>query len=269
MALTRLQSDILRRLAACRRERGESYVAGGVALNTLLAAPRKSRDIDLFHDTEEALSRTWAIDRELLTRGGFTVEILREALSFVEARAARDGERTVIQWVRDSAFRFFPLVEDEQMGLALHPFDLATNKVLAMAGRVEVRDWVDVINCDEQLQPFGCLVWAACGKDPGYNPQSLLAAASRSHYSQAELDGLDFEGFRPDAGALGRHWHTMLTAAQKLVDLLPAQEAGKCLARRNGELLAGSVDSMAEALRKQDVHFHEGSIGGAWPNFTS
>jgi len=39
--------------------------------------------------------------------------------------------------------------------LALHPFDLATNKVLALVGRLEVRDWVDVIECDRRLQPFG------------------------------------------------------------------------------------------------------------------
>ena len=35
MAVTQFQCGILRRLALQRRERGESYVAGGVALNTL------------------------------------------------------------------------------------------------------------------------------------------------------------------------------------------------------------------------------------------
>ena len=28
----------------------------------------------------------------------------------------------------------FPLLEHEQLGLTLHPFDLATNKVLALVG---------------------------------------------------------------------------------------------------------------------------------------
>ena len=59
-------------------------------------------------------------------------------------------------------------MEHEQLGLTLHPFDLATNKVLAMVGRLEVRDWVDVINADRRLQPLGYLLWAACGKDPGH-----------------------------------------------------------------------------------------------------
>lgn len=36
-------------------------------------------------------------------------------------------------------------MEHEDLGLTLHPFDLATNKVLALVGRLEVRDWVDVL----------------------------------------------------------------------------------------------------------------------------
>ena len=66
MAVTPFQSGILRSLADQRRRRGESYVAGGVALNELLAAPRRSRDIDLFHDSETALAATWEADGEAL-----------------------------------------------------------------------------------------------------------------------------------------------------------------------------------------------------------
>ena len=85
MALTGLQGEILKFFAASRRERGESYVAGDVALNTLLAAPRRSRDIDYFHDTDEALVKTWRPDRDLLTSNGFALDILREASNFVQA----------------------------------------------------------------------------------------------------------------------------------------------------------------------------------------
>ena len=44
---------------------------------------------------------------------------------------------------------------------------------------LEVRDWVDVILCDERVQPFGCLAWAACGKDPGFTPQGLIVHAGQ------------------------------------------------------------------------------------------
>lgn len=63
MAITDFQRDICRLIARNRIERSESYVAGGVALNTLIDARRISRDIDLFHDTREALNATWDEDR--------------------------------------------------------------------------------------------------------------------------------------------------------------------------------------------------------------
>jgi len=61
MALTAYQRDICRLLADNRLRSGESYVAGGAALNELLRAPRLSRDIDLFHDTEQALAASWTV----------------------------------------------------------------------------------------------------------------------------------------------------------------------------------------------------------------
>jgi len=50
MALTEYQRNICRLIARQRIASGESYVAGGVALNTLTAGSRLSRDIDLFHE---------------------------------------------------------------------------------------------------------------------------------------------------------------------------------------------------------------------------
>jgi hypothetical protein len=170
-----------------------------------------------------------------------------------------------MQWARDSAYRFFPLAEDPLMGLTLHPFDLATNKVLAMSGRVEARDWIDVLLCDERLQPFGYLAWAACGKDPGYNPRSLLAAARRLHYSQDEVNRLDFDGHPPDAAALGEQWHRALESAEAICRVLPARQAGTCVLAGDRELYRGDAQTLADALSRQAVLFHRGRIGGAWP----
>ena len=269
MAITSFQSGILKLLAAHRRARGESYVAGGVALNQLLRAPRKSRDVDLFHDTEASLAATWDGDRALLTANGYTVKVLREASSFVEAQVIRGDGQTLLQWAKDSAYRFFPLITDDIMGLTLHPFDLATNKVLATVGRLEPRDWIDVINCDQGIQPFGFLVWAACGKDPGFNPKSLLAMASRSHYSQAEIDSLDFEGPKPNAQTVGRRWHEMLGMARTIIELLPFEEAGKCVITPMQELFRGGIDELKTALKDKTLAFHEGQIGGSWPTITT
>ncbi len=59
MALTALQRRVCLLLADERKRSGESYVAGDVALNEVVAGARRSRDIDLFHDTEAALVATW------------------------------------------------------------------------------------------------------------------------------------------------------------------------------------------------------------------
>jgi hypothetical protein len=70
MALTNIQRDVCRLIAEQRIASGESYVAGGAALNTLLDAPRISHDLDLFHDTAAALAATWNADRAALLDAG-------------------------------------------------------------------------------------------------------------------------------------------------------------------------------------------------------
>jgi hypothetical protein len=241
-------------------------VAGAAALNELLNAARLSRDIDLFHDTEVALEASWESDRNLLEANAFEVQVLRERPFFVEAQVNRQGDSVVMQWARDSAYRFFPLVRHEELGLVLHPFDLATNKVLALIGRLEVRDWVDVIHCDARLQPLGYLAWAACGKDPGFSPPAILEHAARSgRYSAEEILSLAFEGPPPDPVALATKWHASLAESERTVALLPPAEAGKCVMSREGGLFRGDAAALRFAIENQSLHFHPGSIRGALP----
>jgi hypothetical protein len=266
MALTPLQRDVCRLIAANRIASGESYVAGGAALNEALATSRVSRDLDLFHDTDEALDTSWRADRRLLEDNGYSVRPLRERASFVEAEVSRADGVVMVEWARDSAYRFFPLVESPDLGLVLHPFDLATNKVLALVGRLEVRDWVDVIECDSRLQPFGYLAWAACGKDPGFSPASLLEHASRSgRYSADEIASLAFDGPAPDPGDLSRRWHALLAAARETVALLPAEESGKCALESGGRFFKGDAASLRSAIASNQLRFHAGRIRGALP----
>lgn len=267
MAITEYQRGICRLIARNRIEQGEAYVAGGVALNTLIQAPRLSRDIDLFHDTRAALTATWDADRRLLEDHSYTVDAQRERPTFVEALVRRGGDTVAMQWVCDSAYRFFPLVEHDDFGLTMHPFDLATNKVLALVGRLEVRDWIDVMACSDRLQHLGYLAWAACGKDPGYNPAMILAEARRaSRYSAVELAQLSFAGEPPDAGVLSRKWAETLNEANEIIEALPSGSAGRCVATTNGDLFQGLVGDVQSALRRGELIFHEGSLRGALPS---
>ena len=267
MALTPFQRDVCRLLAAERRAHGESYVAGGVALSVALNYARLSRDVDLFHDTVEAVARSWDRDRLALAAAGYRVQSIRERPGYVEAAVSRGDGQLVIEWARDSAFRFFPLVEHEELGLTLHPFDLATNKVLALVGRLEVRDWVDVIACDERVQPLGYLAWAACGKDPGFTPRGILEQARRSaRYSDDEVSALAFEGVAPAAAELSRRWHEALDAADAILARLPAAHVGEAVLTSDGRWCTADIAALDVALAEDRVMFHRGSIGGALPH---
>lgn len=265
MALTPLQRRICRLLANLRRQGGESYVAGGVALNELLGGARVSRDVDLFHDTAEALAVTWSRDRDTLVAAGLRVVTSREGPSFVQARVDDASDSEVLQWVQDSAYRFFPLVEDDTFGLTLHPFDHATNKILALAGRREARDWIDAIQCHETLQPLGYLAWAASGKDPGLSPLFILEQAARTRYVQAEIDQLAFDGPVPRASDLSVRWHRALEEAREVVRILPTEQVGLCVLDKQGGLLKADPADLAEELARGGVAFHQGRIKGAFP----
>jgi len=266
MALTAFQRDVCRLLAGNRLRSGESYVAGGAALNELLRAPRLSRDLDLFHDTEAALAASWAADRSSLESAGYRLSVVRERPTFVEVEVRRGDDSVVIQWSHESAYRFFPLVQHAELGLALHPFDLATSKVLALVGRVEARDFVDTLTCDREVQPLGYLAWAACGKDPGFSPTAILELAARSaRYSESELRGLDFEGDAPDATSLARRWRAILDTAREIVAALPADEAGRAVLTSDGVPYRGQPAALREGLLRGELQYHEGRIRGAFP----
>ena len=76
-----------------------------------------------------------------------TLELIRE-------------DRLRLDWATDSAFRFFPVLPDEEFGYCLHQADLATNKVLALAGRSEVRDFLDTLLIDRTYLSLGAVIWA-------------------------------------------------------------------------------------------------------------
>jgi hypothetical protein len=266
MALTALQRRVCRLLAANRIASGESYVAGGAALNELVGTARISRDVDLFHDTDAALDASWEADRTLLEANGFSVRVLRERVGLVEAEVSDTSDRARLEWARDSAYRFFPLQTHEELGLTLHPVDLAANKVLALVGRLEVRDWVDVIASDERIQPLGYLAWAAAAKDPGWGPPAIIEAAARTgRYVAEEFAGLAFAGEPPDPAALARSWHEIIATARETVAALPPGQAGTCVLEPDGSLKRDDPAELKDALEMGHVRFHRGSIRGALP----
>jgi hypothetical protein len=255
MPITAFQREVLRLIAANRNP--DSFIAGGTVINRSPDSPRTSRDIDLFHDAQESLRLSFQRDVAVLSVAGFSLTTLVDQPSFIRAIAAHGSDQVRLEWVLDSTFRFFPVQKDKEFGYVLHTLDLATNKVLALAGRFEARDFIDAIYFERQSIALGLLAWAAAGKDPGLTPTLILQNCkrfSRMDPSQfANVLGtpeLDYVKLRAD-------WFSILDHAQTLVDFLPAAEIGCLYLDSAGKLV--DPRSHPQAIR------HFGSVGGTWP----
>ncbi|MEX2531270.1 MAG: hypothetical protein WD960_10900 [Gemmatimonadota bacterium] len=121
-----------------------------------------------------------------------------------------------------------PVVRDETGGYRLHEVDLAINKLLALAGRDEVRDYVDVVDNHQRILPLGAQIWAAAGKDPGLSPHAILELLKRrGRPRQSELDRLHL-AHPLDAERAKDLWLQALAHAERFVSNRPADELG-CL----------------------------------------
>lgn len=170
MALTQLQSDILRRLAKNRSE--TSYLAGGLMLNKNWK--RRSDDIDIFHDSDEEVPDAAKADLAVLEAAGYKINIDFIVYGCVDATVSDATSSTIVQWFAETKRRFFPLVKDEEWGARLHQADLAVNKVLAAAGRSKARDIADLVAIGHHYCPLGPLVLAAAGKPPNFSPRRTI-----------------------------------------------------------------------------------------------
>lgn len=144
MPLTDSQKGVARLLAAHRNP--ESYVAGGAVINRGPEGLRVSDDLAIFHDA--AASVAAAADELALREAGYDVAWTLRREGFAQALVTRGEENLRLDWTTDSAFRFFPTIPDEELGYRLHDADLATNKVLALAGRTEIRAFLDIMLID-------------------------------------------------------------------------------------------------------------------------
>src|SRR5271167_2885088 len=142
MPLGDFEKNVLRLLAANRNP--ESYIAGATVFLRREDSLRQSQDIDVFHDTAHSLQQAAAQDTAALKQHGYLLEWTDQQEMFRRAVVSKDGQTTKMEWAYDSAFRFFSVQADAELGFVLHPLDGATNKMLALAGRGELRDYLDV-----------------------------------------------------------------------------------------------------------------------------
>ncbi|MDR3455800.1 MAG: hypothetical protein P4N60_00020 [Verrucomicrobiae bacterium] len=259
MPLGDFEKGLLRLLAANRNP--ESYIAGATVFLRREDSHRQSQDIDVFHDTVNSLKKAAAQDAAVLQAHGYTLAWVENQESLQRATISQGGQATKMDWAYDSAFRFFPVQPDPDFGFVLHPLDGATNKVLALAGRGELRDYLDVLFLHRKVLSLGALAWAACGKDVGFTPQFLIEEAQRlAHYPAARLKTLLLR--EPvDLVACKRQWLAAVAEANALFLKLPPEEIGCLYLDAQGQAVV--PDPAAPEFKLLRRHF--GSVSGAWP----
>jgi hypothetical protein len=260
MPITAFQREVFATLRSSRSP--ESFVFGATVLNAAEHTPRYSRDIDLCHDIETAVAESAHADEGALTAAGYTVSWqLRQPL-FYRATVTRHDGSVKLEWVYDSAFRFYPVEPDEELGWRLHFADAATNKLLALSGRAEPRDFVDAIHLHETYLTLGALAWAAAGKDEGLNPRLILDLADRfARYRQADIDSLHLTQAL-SLPELKAKWTAAIDEGRDLVEKLPAEEVG-CLYLNPETHQPVTPDPTSSAF--PSLLRHQGSVGGSWP----
>ena len=261
MPLTPFQRSLLGTLAA-RPDEGR-YLAGGAAMHFAPNSLRYSDDLDFFHDSESRVGTAFAADRAHLAQAGYLVDVELSLPGFVRALVRRGDDATRVDWAHDSAWRFMPLVRDDLGGLLLHPVDLAINKVLALAGRDEPRDFVDILDVMERLLPLGPLCWAAVGKDPGLTPLGLLALLQRrGRYRPEDFTRLHLVApFDLPTGKTT--WLSALTDADRFVRERPADEIGALYYDTAGQRFV--TPEPTRSLDDQQIVLHYGTPGGVLP----
>lgn len=259
MPLGDFEREVLRTIATNRNP--DSFLGGATVLHRAPDSPRTSRDLDIFHDTTESLVRSVEQDVASLAAAGFQVDLGKSQGTFQRAHLERGGRRTKIEWVFDSAFRFFPVEPDPELGWRLNFWDAATNKTLALFGRHEFRDYLDAHYLHAQHLHLGALVWAAAGKDPGLTPELILDWIQRgTFYTPDQIQKVN--PAKPvDLVQLKHRWLKAIAEAKAIVANLPLKELGCLYLDAQGKPVCPdpATPGFAELAR------HYGSTKGAWP----
>ncbi len=255
MPLTPFQESVATLLASQRSE--DSHLAGGAAIHLQPKSKRYSDDLDYFHDSEERVASAFAADRKLLEAAGVTVEIGLNQPGFIRAIVRKKQEATKVEWARDTAWRFMPAIKDPRVGYLLHPVDLAVNKLLALVGRDEPRDFLDIMYLHEEVLSLGALCWAAAGKDPGLTPTTLLdLLRRRGRYRPEDFSRLHLRE-TPDLVALRAEWLAALDDAEAFIQSRPPNELGCLYYSQKQKNFVSKIDA--------DAVPHFGRPGGVLP----
>lgn len=158
------------------------YLTGGTALAEFYLKHRKSNDLDFFTSEEEIIIPFSYRLEEMLRIAGMLIQRQRGLHSFVELLANQGNETTIIHLAQDTPFRIeqtkiFPQYPKLKVDSLV---DIASNKLLCIFGRANLRDFIDVyVLIKKGLFSPEQLAEKAKIKDPGFDLYWLGVAFER------------------------------------------------------------------------------------------
>jgi hypothetical protein len=167
-------------------------LAGGAALIVHREIERSTRDLDFFGPHPANVEALVPAAEQALTTAGFQVDRIRQGDGFVRLEVKRDNEITEVDIAADA--RLFPLEVDEGLPV-LSRTELAVDKVLAVFGRAEPRDFVDLAALAEHFE-LAALFRLAAEKDPGFSLEVFAEMLDRFGRLRREEFGLTPSSFQ-------------------------------------------------------------------------
>ncbi len=211
MALTTAQTRVA--FLALHLPEAEGFVlAGGGAMLAHGLVGRPTHDLDLFSADAAALPPLAAALTRALDAAGMTVTSGHTAPGYQQLTVAVGDETVLVELAND--VRMWPAKMILAVGSVLSIDELAADKTLALFGRAEPRDLVDVAALAATLGADRLLEFASA-KDAGFD-QAVLGDAVRFAAAQPDSRFTSL-GLTPAGLTALRHWaqswHQQLTGA--------------------------------------------------------
>ena len=171
-------------------------LAGGGALIVRGDVDRGTRDLDFFGLTIESVDRLAPAVERALTRAGMEIVTLQSNQGFVRLVASQGDQLCEIDLAADA--RLFPIDTDADFP-TLTGEELAVDKVLAIFGRAEARDFIDLAAVEPKYD-FARLCELAAEKDRGFSPHvfgEMLYRFDRLQRREFEIDDERFQQLGP------------------------------------------------------------------------
>jgi hypothetical protein len=189
--LSPLQEQIAEIIAGLD-EAEDFALAGGAALIARGDVRRQTRDLDFFGLTAAAVDRLVpAVDRALRA-AGLVVHHVQESSGFARLVVESAIDRTEVDLAADA--RLFR-AQRGRLATMLSGEELAVDKVLALFGRAEARDFVDLMAVEPRYG-LDRLCQLAADKDRGFSPAvfaEMLAGFRRLRRDEFDLDDARYE----------------------------------------------------------------------------